>query len=384
MNKHALIVTYDKFPAGDAGAIRLYIFARMLEEMNYSVFVIGMGPPTNSSDIKQYNNTSYVSLRKDRKGVRAKLCNYLGYNNSLKKWLNVIPRQDVVLVTNLPIRAMNTIKKYTEKKHSTLIYDAVEWYSPEQFALRKLSFLYINNNFINKYYLKKPWRIISISHYLQDYFSKKGLQTQRIPAIMEAGKCSENNFRLNSKITIAYFGSPGKKDCFENFIKGLLLLPDDYSQKIIIKIIGITEQVFLKTNKIDSEQYNRIKGNFRFLGRISHEDVLKELDTVNYTFFMRNADMRYAKAGFPSKVTESLSLSIPVICNLSSDLNEYLIDEENSITIKDNNPEAVRNALIRAIDLPVEKQVQMHEKAFETAKSRLDWHLYCDVLKKLM
>ena len=44
----ALLVTFDKYPNGDAGAIRVHMFAKILNEAGYETFVISMGKSTNN------------------------------------------------------------------------------------------------------------------------------------------------------------------------------------------------------------------------------------------------------------------------------------------------------------------------------------------------
>ena len=67
----------------------------------------------------------------------------------------------------------------------------------------------------------------------------------------------------------------------------------------------------------------------RCMGRVPRPVVLQTLQETDFTVLIRDASLRYAKAGFPTKVVESLMSGTPVICNLSSDLDEYLVDGEN-------------------------------------------------------
>ena len=55
------------------------------------------------------------------------------------------------------------------------------------------------------------------------------------------------------------------------------------------------------------------------------------MDNVQFDVLLRYSDLRYTKAGFPTKVVESLASATPVITNITSDLEMYLKDGENSV-----------------------------------------------------
>jgi glycosyltransferase involved in cell wall biosynthesis len=99
---------------------------------------------------------------------------------------------------------------------------------------------------------------------------------------------------------------------------------------------------------------------------------------------IRNPEERYAKAGFPSKVVESLANSTPVLCNLSSDLGLYLRDGENAILASDHTPQAVALAMERAAGLSFEERKGMCEAAHNTAKVKFDYRQYQDALASLL
>lgn len=44
----ALLVTFDKYPDLDAGAVRIHMFAKILQEVGYETFVISMGKSTHN------------------------------------------------------------------------------------------------------------------------------------------------------------------------------------------------------------------------------------------------------------------------------------------------------------------------------------------------
>ena len=85
---------------------------------------------------------------------------------------------------------------------------------------------------------------------------------------------------------------------------------------------------------------------------------------------MRSAEQRYAKAGFPTKVVESLSRSTPVICNLTSDLKDYLTDGQDALIVDACSAEALKVQLERAIIMSKAQRMDMCNHAAKTAENR--------------
>ena len=119
-------------------------------------------------------------------------------------------------------------------------------------------------------------------------------------------------------------------------------------------------------------------------GRITRTEVLKELTNAHFTVLLRDANARYAKAGFPSKVVESLSTATPVICNLSSDLSKYLKDNVNSIIIESNSSLEIEKAIKRIVTLSEDDLKKMQLNARYTAENSFDYNLYEDKIKEFI
>ena len=62
MKKNALIISSYNYPEGDAGSVRQHVFAKMLEDLGYDVFVIGYGKYTGAQ-VLQHDGVRYTSMR---------------------------------------------------------------------------------------------------------------------------------------------------------------------------------------------------------------------------------------------------------------------------------------------------------------------------------
>lgn len=379
--KRALIVTYNKFPDGDAGAVRQLVFAKMINTLGYSVDVIGMG---NSANGQTISDIMYTSFRNEKIGIISKFDNYFGFNRKLKKYLNNHQKYDLLFVVDLPWAAMKRLEKYSVRAGSTLVHDSVEWYSKEEFRLGVFSPEYLRKDIKNKYLFNHNWKIVAISSYLNDYFLKKGNKSIRIPVVLDAEEFSFNKHKSTEKTVILYAGAPGGKDCFDQILIALENLEQDKKDRLEFRIIGVTSEWLRKSMKISEERWKRLSSCVNCLGRKPREVVLENLNSADFTILIRRPELRYAKAGFSTKVPESLSTGTPVICNISSDLGMYLLDGENAIIAENNSDEAIASAINKALSYDCEKMHYMQKIALKTAIDSFDYRKYLEDLKNLI
>lgn len=383
--KRALILTYNKVPDGDAGAIRQIVFAKMLRDLGYAVFVIGMGLQVSElNEICEYEGIPYCSFRNKGNSCLDKSDNYFGYKRKLARFFEKNDVFDLILVVDLPLNAMRLVKSYAKKNNSVLIHDSVEWYSPEEFKLKKLSSEYLRKDYRNRFFFRKPWRIVAISSYLENHFKNKKLVTCRIPVIMDIASLQFHKKCQSEKVIIVYAGAPGRKDCFDQILVAIDNMENDIRAKFELRIIGVNDDFLLNNLRITEDKWKEFKKTIKCLGRMPRTEVLKNLELADYTILMRKAELRYAKAGFSTKVPESLSTGTPVICNLSSDLGMYLKDGENSIIAENNSSKAIEIAIRRAVTVSPEERKNMQYKAFVSAKENFDYRHYINILADLI
>ena len=108
------------------------------------------------------------------------------------------------------------------------------------------------------------------------------------------------------------------------------------------------------------------------------------MQKADYTLLLRDASLRYAKAGFPTKIVESLSCGTPPVCNLSSDLSLYLKDGENAVLAENHSPEAFCVALRTVLSFSSDERNSMRLSARKTAREQFDYKIFAESLKQLL
>ena len=182
-------------------------------------------------------------------------------------------------------------------------------------------------------------------------------------------------------LRIFYGGSPGRKDLVGNLFDAVLLLNEKERQKIRITIAGANKESLIQASSINGETIDACGDALKLCGRVTRSEVLKLMEEADFAFLARDAKLRYAQAGFPSKVVEALANATPMLCNISSDLGDYLVDGQNAIVAKDHTPQSICDALRRALQLTPDEKQQLSMGALQTAAEKFDYRNYVDVFK---
>lgn len=379
-----LIITADKYPNGDAGAIREHAFAKIFEKIGYTPVVIGIGESTNFNK-KVYDGVHYYSVRYTHNNLICRIMGRLFFLHNVKKIFRDIPKNEIrgILVVSGGIKTFKHFEKVAKRYNVQLFHDSVEWYSPSEFAKGEKDPSYKSNNKLNTQIIDDKYKVFAISRFLKNAFVEKNINVLRIPVIMDVQNInSAKHTTRNSKIKITYAGQVGGKDHLQEVIQAIESMDEKDSSKIQFKLIGITQEQY--ESKFGKVKEHLIGETILFMGRITREQVLKELQETNFTILLRPEKERYAMAGFPTKVVESLSTATPVICNYTSDLVLYLKNGYNSIVIDECSSEACRKGLERILQLSSNDLQVMQNNARKTAEDCFDWRIYVDCVEQFV
>lgn len=226
-----------------------------------------------------------------------------------------------------------------------VVYDSVEIYLPKGvfktiFSPNTWNHL-IGYNFLIRFFDGA----ICISSYLQKKHKRQGLKTVILPPIfLNENTEIKHDIRSvnipNRKIKILFYGFPGKKDLLNNLVK-VFLFSKLLTKKFEVTIIGLNNNQYKKY--CNENGIFEFPENFIIKGKLGSDEVYKELMDTDFTFLQRPYTIS-TKAGFPSKLVESLFFKVPSVLNLTSDMDKYEIDK-CSVVCKDDSVESLQNAL---------------------------------------
>ena len=262
-----------------------------------------------------------------------------------------------------------------------IIYDSVEIYLPKTFFNTIFSTSTWNHLMGYNFLISFFDGAICISSYIQNKHKKQGLKTVIVPPIflnekiiIERSVCLINNF--GDKFKILFYGFPGKKDSLNNLVK-VFLLDKSLVDKFEVTIIGLNNDQY-KEYCNENGIYEFPK-NFIIKGKLDLEEVYKELLNTDFTFLQRPYTLT-TKAGFPSKLVESLFFKVPSILNLTSDMGNYEIDK-CSIVCLDDTVESLHKALILTQNMKIEEINILKDKCENIYKKHFSTEAYLDKIK---
>ncbi|MBE6903293.1 MAG: glycosyltransferase family 4 protein [Ruminococcaceae bacterium] len=373
-SKKVMYITETKYPNSDAMSVRMHMIAKALIEMGNTVDIYSRGQKNENS---LNEALPFTSLCTQKQGKITKLIDYYIYFK--KKIIKNIKEKkpDIVLVYYTPTSVLKKLIKLQKKYGFVLMHDCVEWYSKEQFYPSLYSKLaYCKREKWMRKLLPENAGIIAISRYLESYFLKCKNRCMYIPAICDTQAISFEKDTNEDKIEIVYAGAPGKKDYFREIIYALKMLNPQEKEKITLRVIGATPQRIAQDAQVSEKEVEELGEVLQFLPRMSHQEVLKYLAKADFTILIRPVHLRYAQAGFPTKVPESLATGTPVICNLTSDLGRYLQNGKNALIVESCRAESVCEALRKALKMSFAERQQMYDNARKTAEQFFDYRLY--------
>lgn len=259
-------------------------------------------------------------------------------------------RYDGVILYNTTSFIESKIIRYCRSEHIRVFGDVTEWYEARTPKGKKDLFPYVNALSVDRRIRKLDQKldgVIAISRYLYDYYSKQGVSLIRIPPIFHYdrhyldtdGECK----------TILYAGSPavGKDEI------GILIdaLKAVNRENVMLKL------VFVGVNKPEDADALE-KYGITFRPRCDTDQVIEYVRASDFTVLFRR-EKRFAKAGYSTKVAESLFNGVPVLCNEIGGTDTDIENGKNGIKIKGLSMEDVYEGLLQIARLNREESAEI-------------------------
>jgi glycosyltransferase involved in cell wall biosynthesis len=373
------------FPWGQAGSRRIYGIARSLAEAGYKV-IIGSGDslPTVETDLgegEKKGNVRYIGLgespAKNASVVQKSFQVFWAWGVRTVAWLNSLPsKPSHVIAYGGSAQYMFRLLPWCQRNRIPLIADVVEWYNPRHMGGGIFGPFNISDKIALHFQYPKCDGVIAISSYLTKHFRSHGCPVVCIPPTLDVSRIPfhPNDQRGNkSKLTLAYAGTPGKKDLLCNIIRGITKI-DPRGEHVTLLVMGPSleqvKQLLSGTNP---------PASVHVIGQVSQVDIPKFIQQADFSVLLREP-LRFAQAGFPTKFVESLANGTPVIANITSDLGSYLHEGIEGLICRDHSADAFAETLRRAFLLTPAHRQEMRHAARRQAERSFDFRNYTEAL----
>ena len=338
----ALYLGGFNLPNKNAAAQRVIANAKLLRDLGYEVQLVGLG---QAGGVFRFEGFDCVNFPYPKKFFQ-----WLEYLTSIKQYLPYLENSpDIVIAYNHPAVALKRLLDYNGKRGIKTISDCTEWYEPKGGMLFRLIKSWDVNQRMYRVHLKLDG-IITISRYLDDFYKEKGVRTLLLPPLVDKQESKwKNELDANDGIIrLLYAGSPaGTKDRLDFVIDALSRVAST-GKEFQLDIIGITEKQYREVYQDCRQQV--IPKNIHFRGRLSHEDVIKQLMQSDFQIFLRE-DHLANRAGFPTKFAETISAGAIVLTNASSNLKDYMLEGMNSYELDISNKDTLFDTLMKPLSL---------------------------------
>jgi len=348
MKKEKKIVLYVGnfcFPFGNAAGKRVYANGKIFKDLGYEVIFIGVNKGINSLDSfkvkKLYKNFIYYELSYPVRNI-----DWLKYRSAFSEFEMLLKSEeiidDLILVIYYGSPRVSLFNKmlinYCNKRGVKVVADCVDW-----LTTRTNNFVFdivkwADNTYQKAYVNKKVDGLIVISNYLSNFYSKYGCKTIIVPPLSPNCYCIEKRTFVDEKKNITYAGLPFRKG---QKIKDRSKLKDRIDKTIELfyqaksdgydfnfNIYGFTEEEYLQAFPDQVVYLDKLGDSIIFHGYKSNKTVVKSIIDSDFTILIRDVN-RDTTAGFPTKVSESISCGTPVIATPTSDLEGYVKDGRN-------------------------------------------------------
>lgn len=339
MSKTILYIGGFELPDKNAAAQRVIGVAKGLRELGHNVIFLNS---VKKYEAKGTKEVAYFDFR-CFEYKREKDFDYLFAGKTALSMIKEI-KPDAIIAYNYPAVALNRISKYCRKNNLKCYADTTEWY---QEVGKNIIYRIVKNldtTYRMRLVQKRLDGVITISRFLYDYY-KNSVKAVLIPPTADL---SDKKWAVDSKkrpdvVSFVYAGVPSAlKERLDLIVKAFRCV-EKANNNARLNVVGITEEQF----KALYNWNEVIPNSVTFLGRVNHLKVIQLVKQANWVIVLRDNN-RVVKAGFPTKLVESISCGTPVIVNRFSNIDDYL-DESNSIFL--DNASELSSAIEKAVQL---------------------------------
>lgn len=376
-------------PDGGAACQRMLGNALSLRQAGWEVlFGSGQMPVSGKPNPFDHQGFAVHSLSERRHEGLPSIVKHMLYLNMGARtlvWLKSLdPKPDAVILYSGYSAYLSKLYPWCRREGIRLVFDAVEWYEPSSMPGGAYGPYRWNFELAMRSYCLKLGRVITISRWLEEWYSSRGVRTVRVPPTHDviANPWRAGGEEEASKTVFAYAGSPGKKDLLDPFVEAVFREGLDKGQ-LELRLVGPTVKEILALPALAQRGLTDLPDWVKATGRLPQADALDIVRQADFSILLRPIK-RYSAAGFPTKSTESLAVGTPLLANLTSDLGTFLENGVNSWVPEGIEVDQVASALKSAVAQSSEGRRAMRAAARETAEQLFDFRSYSEALNSLL
>ncbi len=323
------------------------------------------------------------------RGWRAAVSGLLANDDGLIKWLEKSVAGEFSAVIAYPgsgstVGFLVRLHRLCLKMGFKLIVVVCEWqrlWQSDGSKLRDRVMASLDSEIQRRVVNKQIMHIIVVSTLLERYYRKSGCDVIRMPPLIDAQaekwNCRPTTEGPKSDLTLLFSGS-WCRDRLDLIMEAVQYLRRD-GNRIVLKFLGSGPNELQRSPRLQRQMAQAPPDTFGFHGWVPFERVLPITASADFGVLLRDP-AKWSDACFPSKVAEFQALGVPLLCNLTADLQEYLVDGENALVVPHVSVAAFVTTVKRALALAPAEMHHMRQCSLQCAARRFDYRIYSDSL----
>jgi len=298
-----------------------------------------------------------------------KIRSFLSFNNPSIRFLKQLKDMPFAVILQTPgLSLYYIISSWCKKNNVRLFVESMEWHNSKRY---KNAIIWIEAEIRMRFVQRFHPKLIVISRYLQNYYLKRGNKAFYLPPLIDVQDSFwlPRNTQLDASVLkLVFAGSPQRER--HDIILGAILRAKSEGINVVMEYVGSTRkqmEIILKNSRLLDE----LGDSVFFHGVVNFDQLPDILSHADYAVLIRD-DAKWSRACFPSKIPELLSLGIPIICNFTSDLSEYIEDGKEAFVLKELTEEAFTDIIRRAVIAKGDLRNKMSYLARKRAENDFD------------
>lgn len=372
-------------PGNDAPTTRVAGLLSLFAKNGYSVDIMSTAA-TDDAAIDMLGKDGPAPLLRPRRnsGTVAKALEMLTSFSAIRAIKHYIQLNSPKLVifyggTSNLVRA---VRDSRSADAPAILVDETDWFDPRTVRTWRNRIYYYFDNIRIKTVDEHLDGQIVISPYFRDYFEAKGCTPFFLPPVftnLDRSACSTESLDQHTPsrhhIQLVYAGSLGDgKDMIAPLVQAVRRHNEDpFAKRIKLVIVGPTWSDLAQA--VGGTQDQHSAHGITVLGRKTRGEVLRIVADSDFSVLLRQ-DARYAKAGFSTKLAESMTCGTPVLCNRVGGADSVLENWVDGVIFDAISLESLATVLNQATSLSRDELVALRHNAKKKADAVFDSSVY--------
>jgi glycosyltransferase involved in cell wall biosynthesis len=328
-------------PPADAASARVYGIGRALRQSGHEVIFIGR---ESGPDVGHHDGFAFYS--RPERGRASSLVSEIFGGDYLERIRRLPEKPDLVIFYGGFFPMCLRLARHCRRHGIAMAADVVECYDPSHLPLGSLGPFRWNADLTFSWFTPRLGHVICISRWLNEYYLSRGCHTVQVPPMLDVASLPFREASGSAGFRFGYAGNPGKKDLLGNVLAGVAQLRAE-GIPATVRLIGVSPAAAADNLAWCGHSDVNLAEVAEFTAKVTADKVPELLSDCDFLPLLR-PPMRYAQAGFPTKLTEAMASGLPVIGNLTSNLDDYLVDGTNAFLARNHCKEAFVEAARRA------------------------------------